>query len=73
MAAFLVKKNSGAGAFRPRRGLSESAAGGVLQAGEDADTHRNQTSGETEQQDGLLGNLGNDGAGQGEHIGHWTV
>ena len=59
MAAFLVKKNSGAGAFRPRRGLSKSAASGVLQAGEAADTHRNQTRSATEQQEGLLSDLGN--------------
>ena len=42
MAAFLlpIKQKLRGGFYPPRRGLSESAAGGVLQAGEDADDPR---------------------------------
>lgn len=51
-------------------GLARLAAGGVLQAREDVDTHGHQTSGQAEQQNRLLSDLGNDGARQGEHIRH---
>ena len=46
-------------------GLARLAAGGVLQAREDVDAHGHQTSGQAEQQDRLLSDLGNDGARQG--------
>lgn len=66
-----VETTQGARARSPGPfGLARLAAGGVLQAREDVDAHGHQTSGQAEQQDRLLSDLGNDGARQGEHIRH---
>ena len=66
-----VETTQGARARSPGPfGLTRLAAGGVLQAREDVDAHGHQTSGQAEQQNRLLSDLGNDGARQGEHIRH---
>ena len=46
------------------------AASHVHERTEDADADRHQTCRQTEQQDGLTGNLGDDVTGQGKHITH---